>query len=229
LEDDSVYLRIDYESLQLEPGTYPSRFVARHQRLLGSRTSTGKGMPNKLKDTPSTNVINMGAFPQKEQTETVNTPSPDDADLLQLQTLYQGAINNLIPDNLFVNAIKEIDWTSKPSVLFEQAVDMALALDEITLARRLAQLGHDLYRSNTKLERVIRVLAPAKVVDMNRPPKEDLSASIEWLQHHANEHRGMWIAVLGGNLVGAASSRQDLLAKLDAEIPRSDVLITRIP
>lgn len=150
-------------------------------------------------------------------------------DLQRLQTAYQQALDQSAPVADFTRLVARIDWTTKPAVMIGQVIDMALALDEIGVARQLAQIGIDGYADDKRLNELWRILQPPRVIETNRPPKKGLSATMAWLQAHSHEYSGSWIAVREGTLVGTAPSRKALVAQLDQNIDPANVLITWIP
>lgn len=153
----------------------------------------------------------------------------NDTDLQRLQIVYQQVTEHSASSMDFARAVAKIDWTTKPAEVLEPAINMAIALDGITIARQLAQIGRDRFPDDTRLSGLWRVLQPPRVIETNRPPKKGLSASIEWLQHHANEYRGYWVALVEGRLVGTDISRAALIEKLGDVATLSNILITWIP
>lgn len=63
------------------------------------------------------------------------------------------------------------------------------------------------------------VLAPAKMISRPSTPDFDRSAEIHWLEEHANEYRGQWVALLHDELLAHADTLEELTAKLET-IPR---------
>jgi hypothetical protein len=47
---------------------------------------------------------------------------------------------------------------------------------------------------------------PPRVLRTNLPPNPSLQANKEWLQAHAAEYRGLWIALDKGQLVAVAAT-----------------------
>ena len=160
-----------------------------------------------------------------ERTDNVYT----DEDSLKLQLAYEQVAYNRFPDTILVRVIDSIDWCNKSPVFFKQAIELALELELPLIASRLADIGHRTRPMNSYLERAARVLAPPKIVERNRPPQEGLSASMVWLQSHAREYRGTWVAIRAGELIDFASSRMELISRVGDVAGDSGVLITRIP
>lgn len=64
------------------------------------------------------------------------------------------------------------------------------------------------------------------IVDRHRPVKPGLRASMEWLQNNSHNYIGKWVALNGGQLVGASEDRNTLIAEIgNAE----GLLVTLIP
>lgn len=162
-----------------------------------------------------------------EETPTDDTVPVDD--FTKLQIAYEQVTSNVAPFAMFARAIGAIDWAKKSPLAFEQAIDMALQLESLVVARELARLGHEKHPDNTSLASAAHVLAPPEIIERNRPPKRGLSASMAWFEKHANEYRGRWIAIQNGGLLGIGLTRRELVDKLGELATESNVLIVRIP
>jgi hypothetical protein len=152
-----------------------------------------------------------------------------DRDFLKVQNVYEAAENKVVQSTAFVEAVETVNWCNKPPSVFRLVIDMALQLEAVTVAYKLAALGHDLYPSNTFLARAASVLAPPVIVEHKRPPKKGLSASMEWLAQHAETYRGSWVAVNNGALIAIAATSQALMEQLKAISADSNTLIMRVP
>ena len=117
----------------------------------------------------------------------------------------------------------ELFSAERPSLSLTEIV-RTLKLSKSTAFRVLSTLASLGY-----LERAARVLAPPKIVERNRPPQKGLSASMLWLQNHAGEYQGTWVALQDGELIDFASTRKELASKIGSAVGNSGVLITRIP
>jgi len=149
--------------------------------------------------------------------------------LVSLRAAYEQVASNAASFAAFDSAVKAIDWNAAPPSAFEEAINMALQLDGIIIARELANRGHEKYPGNARLASAAHVLAPPRVIERNKPPKKGLSASMAWLGKHANEYRRCWVAVQNGDLLGTAATRSGLVEKLGELASESNVLIVRIP
>jgi hypothetical protein len=187
-------------------GVFPSGVVLGWTRELAQGTTSEAGFQE---------------FAFDVETPTAGATQPDD--LARLQIAYAQVMANAAPFATFASAVRAIDWGAKSPSAFE------LQLEALVIARELARLGHGKYPGNASLASAAHVLAPPKVIERNRPPKKGLSASMAWLEEHANEYRGYWIAVQNGGLLDAAATRSDLVDKLGELAIESNVLIVRIP
>jgi hypothetical protein len=52
---------------------------------------------------------------------------------------------------------------------------------------------------------------------------------MQWLQNHAVEYSGSWVAVEEGQMVGTAASRRELVDKLGERADAANLLLVRIP
>jgi hypothetical protein len=154
---------------------------------------------------------------------------PEDADLLDLEQAYQRATHQAGDVAAFAEMLAAAGWQDKSPAFIKRAIEMTLHLELVALARRLADYGRDHYPGNPYFSNIAVIIAPPRVLNAHLPPVPGVSASMEWLNRHAGEYRGQWIALRGGQLLGADSSRQKLVKKLGDGVTRHETLITRIP
>jgi hypothetical protein len=93
-------------------------------------------------------------------------------------------------------------------------------------AQRLAQIGEHLHRNDPAIERLGRMLAPAKVLRTNLPPDPGVLQNHEWLKKHASEYRKRWVALQNGKLLSSGDSIGDVRSKMR---DLKGILLTRIP
>jgi hypothetical protein len=123
---------------------------------------------------------------------------------------------------------RAIDWSHhRPSDLM-RAIDLALRLDMVPLARELAQQGSKLFPADTRVQQATAVLSPP-VVRATRPEQGLLlEASQRWLKEHASRYKGQWIAVGDGTLLGAAPTLQELYKQLGPEGKMAHTVIVKV-
>jgi hypothetical protein len=163
-----------------------------------------------------------------EGNQTADQPAFYDNDFRRLQLAYEHIVHNEASNSLFTEAVATLDWCNKPAWFFKQAIGLALQLELSTIAHKLTSMGCELYPGDADLKRAERVLAPPKVIETARPSRKGLSESMAWLQHHAVEYRGVWVALEAGELIGTAPSRDVLVRELGERGQRPGILITRI-
>jgi hypothetical protein len=151
-----------------------------------------------------------------------------DPDVIKLEGALEQVASHAASPGLFVEAIDQIDWRDKGPEFFKYAIGLALQLQATRPALRIAEWGREQYPEDEYLQRAARVLAPPKVIDTKRPAVKGISKSMEWLQDHARDYYGQWVAVLAGKLVGSASSRAELVENLGELSGEPTLLITRI-
>jgi hypothetical protein len=81
-------------------------------------------------------------------------------------------------------------------------------------ARQLAEHGQRLYPQHEGLSKLVFVLAPPRLVRANLPAEPSTRANVEWMQSHAAEYRGQWVALRDGVFVAAAPTARQLRALL---------------
>jgi hypothetical protein len=73
-----------------------------------------------------------------------------------------------------------------------------------------------------------RVLAPAKVLRVGGERGVDRAPDFQWLKDHANEYRGRWVALFGGELLAHGDSLSDVVVQLEEHPSRNRALLHRI-
>ena len=128
----------------------------------------------------------------------------------------------------FVALVKAIDWSAHQPDELTTAIDLALSLEMASLAIELAQLGGCLFPDHERIQRAARVLAPPIIRNVATPRAEGLSGSMAWLDAHANQYQGQWVAVREGQLLGAAPSLEELADVIGEDQDTTSTIITRV-
>ena len=98
---------------------------------------------------------------------------------------------------------------------------------DIRSARRLLAEAREHGSLEPELEELEKLLAPPQV--QLRPASDfDRSAEFAWLEQHAADYHGRWVAVLGDRLLAQAATLDEILAALDAAPPKARPLLHRI-
>jgi hypothetical protein len=112
------------------------------------------------------------------------------------------------------------------SELYVPRIQGLLEAADLRGARKLLAeaLAHG--SSESGLKSLERLLAPPR--QELRPASDfDRSAEIRWLDEHATEYRGQWVALLGNELL-AHGTLDEVTAELKATPPRARALLHRI-
>jgi excisionase family DNA binding protein len=125
----------------------------------------------------------------------------------------------------FVRAAGEIDWSRRTAVDFIHAVHLALAAGAHLCARNLAAQGAEQYPDYAELQKMARILAPARVVRSDLPPVPSVRVNQDWLRAHADEYKGRWVALRDGILLAVASTLGELKAQLGT---LDGILVTKV-
>ena len=152
------------------------------------------------------------------------------------QKLAGEALATLLEESLragnqpqFVALVEAIDWSTRRPEELTRAIDLALSQEMTRLAVRLAELGGRLFPDHDRVQRAAKVLAAPPVVRKSKlPPIKGKQASMEWLQAHANQYRGQWVAVREGKLVGAAGSFKALMDTIGQHDDLISTIMTRV-
>jgi hypothetical protein len=121
-----------------------------------------------------------------------------------------------------------IDWSLHGANDLTRAIDLALALDMISLARELAQQGRKIFPQDKRLQQALAVLAPPVVRGIRPAQSLLLTASQRWLQEHASRYTGQWVAVRHGTLLGSAPTLQELHERIGAEGQTASTIVVKI-
>jgi hypothetical protein len=159
-------------------------------------------------------------------TEAIVQPIAKDPDAATLVRLLEEAARNEDRQG-FVEIVEATEWSTYAANELIRAVDLALSLDLVTVARALAQRGRRLFPDNQRLRHAGSVLEPStsQVVESPDAPV-DRNATFAWLEQQRGSYRDQWIAVRAGVLLGAAASLQELAATVDVNDPAT--LVTKM-
>lgn len=143
-----------------------------------------------------------------------------------LEAIYLQVRENNLPERAFVEAVQTIDWTSKDADELTAAIEMALQLQLILLARRLSEIGVERFPKSERIGKLARIVGKGGPIRVGGPAKPKLADSARWINANWHDYIGMWIAVEGDKLLGVAKSRKELYDKL--EQITDDTVITQI-
>lgn len=129
-------------------------------------------------------------------------------------------------ESAFVKALQTVSWTDRPASDFTRAIRLALQAGAHFAAREISEKAIRSYPSDAELQRLVRALAPPRLISSALPADDVGSANRKWLQSHVGEHKGRWVAVKNGELLGVADSLPELTASLR---DTADVLLTIAP
>ena len=130
-------------------------------------------------------------------------------------------------ESSFTKALAEIDWEKKPAKDFIRAIDLALKVGAHMAARKLATDGAEFHFDSEELQKYARVLAPAKVLPDRAQSTVDPKANIAWLKANKANHKGQWVALRNGELLGEADSYRNLIEQVGEPKGRG-ILVTPI-
>lgn len=144
--------------------------------------------------------------------------------LVDRDTLLKTAAD-LGDEALFLEVAEGIDWTQRSAAEFTRAVHLALAAGAHLFARKLARRGAEQYPDHEELQKLARILAPARVMTIDLPPDKSVRENQIWLREHADEYKGQWVALRDGDLLGAAPTADEVWERLES---RENVLLTKV-
>lgn len=128
---------------------------------------------------------------------------------------------------VFITLLNSLTWANRPADDYVRAVRLCLAIGLHPKARELAMEGASQFPEHADLQRLARLVGPARVIRTDLPPDVNAAANMEWLRKHSDEYRGQYVAVKGGELLATASSYQDLFKKV-GPVKGKGILITQV-
>ena len=115
-------------------------------------------------------------------------------------------------EDAFVRTVGRIDWSQRSARDFAYAVRLALATGAHVTAQNLAITGAEQHPDNDNLQKMSRLLAPARVIRSDLPPDPAVRVDHEWLLANRDEYRGQWVALRSGTLLATAPTVKELKA-----------------
>jgi hypothetical protein len=168
-------------------------------------------------------LLSSGLDPNKSSTASTHEALPygeRDANIARLQAAAKKKY-----ERDFIIAMRSVDWKTRPPEDFLKAIQLALEVGAYDAASRLSNLGAELHAGEPRLAKYAHALAPAKRRSRRTSKDSSIRANRDWMKAHGEEHRGRWVALRNGMLVGSAASFGDLVK----EVGRSkDILITKV-
>ena len=119
----------------------------------------------------------------------------------------------------FVAALRQVQRGALTGQDWELTIRLALEAGAHVQARELAQEGAHRCPNDRRLQERARILAPPRVISTFRAGPEAAAAQKpdhEWMRTHWCEHRGQWIALRNGQLLGAAQTLRELRERLQS-------------
>lgn len=150
------------------------------------------------------------------------------ADTPNLEGDLQAALEGHLDRVSFQAVLERVNWSERTPAELMQAIHVALQLELIRVAYRLAETGHQLFPDDPTLATAAHVIAPPKIIATDVPPRPTLGPTMQWLRDHAHEYSGLWVALYNGELLGTAKKRAELVESLNMDLSTLDML-TRIP
>ena len=156
-----------------------------------------------------------------------HSPSVEDSSQrLELNALEKAAAG--ANHQAFALLATAINWSLYRAADLTRAIDLALTLDLVSLARTLAQQGSKLFPGETHLRDVLAVLSPP-VVRGTRPAQDiHLKASQRWFKEHAPQYKGQWVAVRMGTLLASAPTLKELHEHIGTDGHTASTIVVKV-
>jgi hypothetical protein len=127
-------------------------------------------------------------------------------------------------ESQFLEVLERVNWHNRSASDFLRAARLALEAGAHLAARQISDSAIRSYPNNAEVQRFVRALAPPRLISSSLPLDETGNANRKWLQAHAGEYKGRWVAIRRGELLGVADSLPELTENLGNT--GNDVLLT---
>jgi hypothetical protein len=129
--------------------------------------------------------------------------------------------------DLFLSLLDTLMQSYRTGDEYLRAVQLCLSLELHAKARQLAFEGAGQYTEHQGLQRMKRLLGPAKVLYSDLPADPTAAANMDWLRQNADEYRGQYVAVKDGKLLAVARSYQELF-QTTGPVKGKGILVTKV-
>ena len=100
--------------------------------------------------------------------------------------------------------------------------------DDVMGARALVAEALERGESDKDVLAWQRVLAPSKPIRVGGERDIDRTPDLRWLEEHAQDYRGYWVALLGGKLLAHSPSFEEVVSTLKEDKPKHPPLVEYI-
>jgi len=131
---------------------------------------------------------------------------------------------NAKDERAFLDALELVEWKGATEAYFIHVIRLALKAGAYMAARQITDEGLAAHPESDELESYAMAFAPPKVVANNLPPNPSYKLNREWLSQNAIKYSGQWVALRGGEFLGASGSFDELFKQVGGS---KEILITR--
>ncbi|HKV39788.1 MAG TPA: hypothetical protein VJX67_11295 [Blastocatellia bacterium] len=112
----------------------------------------------------------------------------------------------------FADRLADLSFDDLSREDFIRLIRTALKAGAHMDARRLSEWAARRYPDDPEVEKYAWVLSPPRIISSSLPPDSGVEANQAWLEVHAGEYPGQWVALRAGELLGVAPSVKELAA-----------------
>lgn len=114
-------------------------------------------------------------------------------------------------ESAFIEAARRIDWANTVAADYIRSIQLAFEAGAHMAAREISAEGARRYPEDAELRRQAYILSPPRITKGTVTEAHPHRANRDWLKANADEYRGRWVAVRAGELLGTASSVDELI------------------
>lgn len=128
----------------------------------------------------------------------------------------------------FEDLTKAVDWSTRQPDEMLDVIQLALYLGMPRLAIDMAQEAGKLFPDHEKAQKSAHILAPPVVRGMSPARPRGLRESSDWIDKHARQFKGQWVAARRGEFVAAAPTFKELESMIKREPDQDSILVSKV-
>lgn len=114
----------------------------------------------------------------------------------------------------FVTALENVRLANRTESQLANIIKLALEAGAYLAARHVAEYAVTRYPDNNELRQSSLALAAPQKLSQAVPRNPGFQANRKWLDDHADEYSGRWVALRAGELLGASKSFDELFNQI---------------
>jgi len=130
----------------------------------------------------------------------------------------------------FLTNLQTIELDRCSPSQFLQIIKLAFRAGAFIAARDIATEGFRHHPEDPELNRYVQILTSTRRVGTQQMALIGSRSNMEWLNEHAGEYSGQWLALRDGQLLGSSKSLEELVREVSSRysvtFPSKEVMLT---